>query len=52
MNIVQTGIPGLVVIKPRVFEDDRGYFSKLFSRRDTAKQELKEHLYKIMNRDR
>ena len=30
MNIVQTGIPGLVVIKPRVFEDDRGYFFETF----------------------
>ncbi|WP_319480397.1 dTDP-4-dehydrorhamnose 3,5-epimerase [uncultured Draconibacterium sp.] len=30
MNIVQTGIPGLVVIEPRVFEDDRGYFFETF----------------------
>ena len=30
MNIVQTGISGLVVIKPRVFEDDRGYFFETF----------------------
>ncbi len=30
MNIVQTGIPGLVVIKPQVFEDDRGYFFETF----------------------
>lgn len=26
MNIIETGIPGLVVIEPKVFEDDRGYF--------------------------
>ncbi len=26
MKIVQTGLPGLLVIEPRVFEDDRGYF--------------------------
>lgn len=26
MNIIETGIPGLVIIEPRVFEDDRGYF--------------------------
>ena len=26
MNIIETGLPGLVVIEPRVFEDDRGYF--------------------------
>ncbi|MDX8339170.1 dTDP-4-dehydrorhamnose 3,5-epimerase [Draconibacterium sp. IB214405] len=30
MNIVQTGIPGLVVIEPRVFKDDRGYFFETF----------------------
>ncbi|WP_372652573.1 dTDP-4-dehydrorhamnose 3,5-epimerase [Draconibacterium sp.] len=30
MNIVETGIPGLVVIEPRVFEDDRGYFFETF----------------------
>ncbi len=30
MNIVQTGIPGLVVIEPRVFEDERGYFFETF----------------------
>lgn len=30
MNIEQTGIPGLVVIEPRVFEDDRGYFFETF----------------------
>lgn len=26
MNIIETGLPGLLVIEPRVFEDDRGYF--------------------------
>ena len=26
MNIIQTGLPGLLIIEPRVFEDDRGYF--------------------------
>lgn len=30
MNIVETGIPGLVVIEPRVLEDDRGYFFETF----------------------
>ena len=30
MNIIQTGLPGLVVIEPRVFEDDRGYFFETF----------------------
>jgi len=26
MKVVSTGIPGLFVIEPKVFEDDRGYF--------------------------
>jgi dTDP-4-dehydrorhamnose 3,5-epimerase len=26
MKIIETGLQGLVVIEPRVFEDDRGYF--------------------------
>lgn len=32
MKIVQTGIPGLVVVEPRVFEDDRGYFFETFQK--------------------
>lgn len=30
MNIIQTGMPGLVIIEPRIFEDDRGYFFESF----------------------
>jgi len=26
MNIIQTGLPGLLIVEPKVFEDDRGYF--------------------------
>lgn len=26
MNIIETGLPGLLVIEPKVFEDERGYF--------------------------
>lgn len=32
MKIVETGLPGLVVIEPRVFEDDRGYFFESYQR--------------------
>lgn len=31
MNIVETGIPGLVVIEPKVFGDDRGFFLESWS---------------------
>ena len=34
MNIVQTNIPDVVVIEPRVFGDSRGYFFESFSERE------------------
>ena len=34
MEIVQTALNGLVVLRPRVFEDARGYFFESFSLRD------------------
>lgn len=30
MNIIKTGIPGLIVVEPRVFKDDRGYFFETY----------------------
>jgi len=32
MEIIETGIKDLVVLKPKVFEDDRGYFFESFNR--------------------
>ena len=34
MEIRETGIAGLLVIKPRVFEDERGYFFESFNESD------------------
>lgn len=34
MNIIQASIPGVVIIEPRLFKDDRGYFFESFSERD------------------
>ena len=34
MNIIQTGIEGLVVIEPKVFGDERGYFFEAFNQRE------------------
>lgn len=34
MNIIQTEIPGMVIIEPRIFEDARGYFFESFSQRE------------------
>uniref|UniRef100_UPI003216D6C2 dTDP-4-dehydrorhamnose 3,5-epimerase n=1 Tax=uncultured Draconibacterium sp. TaxID=1573823 RepID=UPI003216D6C2 len=30
MKVIETGLPGLLIIEPRVFEDDRGYFFESF----------------------
>ena len=31
MEIEQTGIEGLVILKPKIFRDDRGYFFEIFN---------------------
>jgi len=33
MNIIETGIQGVVIVEPQVFRDGRGYFFESFSRR-------------------
>lgn len=38
MNILKTDIEGVLVIEPRVFNDDRGYFFESFSQRDFDEQ--------------
>ena len=34
MNVIQTDIPGVVIIEPRIFEDSRGYFFESYSQWD------------------
>ena len=34
MDVIQTNIEGVVIIEPRVFKDDRGYFFESFSQRE------------------
>ena len=34
MNVIQTNIPGVLIIDPRIFKDSRGYFFVSFSQRD------------------
>lgn len=38
MNIIQTDIEGVLIIEPRLFKDERGYFFESFSQRDFNKQ--------------
>ena len=40
MEVSQTGIPGLVVVKPRVFGDHRGFFLETYSREAYARAGL------------
>ena len=34
IEIIQTDLPKVLLIKPRVFEDDRGFFFESFNKRD------------------
>ena len=34
MEIIKTNIPGVLIIEPRVFKDERGYFFESFSQRE------------------
>ena len=34
INVIQTSIPGAVIIEPRVFGDSRGYFFESWNERD------------------
>lgn len=38
MNIIKTAIEGLVIIEPRLFKDDRGYFFESFPRKNLMKR--------------
>ncbi len=34
MNVIETGIEGLLILEPRIFKDVRGYFFESFSQRE------------------
>ena len=38
MEFIRTEIEGLFIIKPKVFEDDRGYFYESYSRKKFLEQ--------------
>ncbi len=37
-------IPGLVLVKPKIFKDDRGYFLELYKHSDFVRGGIQEHL--------
>jgi len=41
MEIIQTQIPGLLIIKPRVFSDERGYFYESWNQESFSKNGIK-----------
>lgn len=43
MEVLQTNIEGVVIIEPRLFKDDRGYFFESYSERDFNRQVGKIH---------
>lgn len=38
MEVITTSLDGVIIIKPRLFEDERGYFFESFSQRDFETQ--------------
>lgn len=47
MEVKQTQIPGIVIIEPRLFKDDRGYFLNRFLNVILTLRFVKFTLYKI-----
>lgn len=43
MKVLPTSIPGVLLLEPRVFSDERGFFFESFSERTCAEVGIKEH---------
>jgi dTDP-4-dehydrorhamnose 3,5-epimerase len=43
MNVIQTKLPGVVIIEPRVFGDERGFFIETWQQRRYAEAGLPDH---------
>jgi len=41
MNVIKTNLPGLFIIEPKVFEDDRGYFFESYQEEKLNQQGIK-----------
>lgn len=48
MEVIKTNIEGVVIIEPRIFKDDRGYFFESFLKENLRKRFVKRLLFKIM----
>lgn len=49
MKIINTSITGVIIIEPRLFSDERGYFFESFNQKEFEKKFVKRFLYKIMS---
>lgn len=52
MNVIKTAIDGVVILEPRIFKDDRGYFFESFNQREFEEKYARLHLSKIMKVNR
>ncbi|MEK9942086.1 MAG: dTDP-4-dehydrorhamnose 3,5-epimerase family protein, partial [Gammaproteobacteria bacterium] len=43
MNVIDTSLPGVVIVESRVFDDARGFFMESFNARDFAEAGLPTH---------
>ncbi len=48
MEVVRTNIDGVVIIEPRIFKDERGYFFESFSQREFNEKYALLPLFRIM----
>jgi len=48
MNITHTNIPEVLIIEPRLFKDDRGYFFESFNQKEFNEKVRSIFFYKTM----
>ena len=51
MKVIETKLPGALIIEPQVFDDNRGFFKRPFRYNAIEKQVSSMILYKITTRD-
>ena len=49
MEIIKTSIEGLVIIQPKVFQDERGYFMESYKESFIEETSQMLNLFKTMN---
>lgn len=51
MEVEYTEIEGLVIIRPEIYRDERGYFFESFSQREFEEKVSKRSLFRTMRAD-